>query len=97
MKADQARPVSPDWKDRLVHESLIRPSYLPVSECPDISEPVDAVYTWVNGSDPDFVQSMQETDLGMKTNSLDISPQRYKGLRQNLLPHIFSFSTNSEF
>ena len=97
MKADQARPVSPDWNGRLVHESLIRPSYLPVSECPDMSEPVDAVYTWVNGSDPDFVQSMHETDLGMKTNSLDISPQRYKGLRQNLLPHIFSFSTNSEF
>ena len=45
-----------------------------------MSEPVDVVYTWVNGSDPEFLRSLKETDLGLETNSLDISPQRYKGL-----------------
>ena len=28
--------------------------------CPEISEPVDIVYTWVNGTDPDFLQQVQE-------------------------------------
>ena len=58
-----------------------------MSECPEMSEPVDAVYTWVNGSDPEFLRSLKETDLGSVTHSLDTSPQRYKGLLYN-----FSFS-----
>lgn len=62
------------------NESLIRPSYLPQSECPELNEPVDAVYTWVNGSDPEFLRSLEETDLGLETHSLDTSPQRYQGL-----------------
>ena len=52
-----------------------------MSECQDLNQTVDAVYTWVNGSDPDFLRSMSEIDLGLKTNYLDISLQRYKGLR----------------
>ena len=44
-----------------------------------MSQAVDAVYTWVNGSDPEFLRSLHETDLGLKTNSLDVSPQRYQG------------------
>ena len=67
-----------------VYGSLNRPSYLPQSECSELSEAVDAVYTWVNGSDPEFLRSLEETDLGLETHSLDISPQRYEGLLYRL-------------
>ena len=67
-----------------VYGSLNRPSYLPQSECPELNEPVDAVYTWVNGSDPEFLRSLEETDLGLETHSLDTSPQRYQGLLHGL-------------
>ena len=62
-----------------VHGSLNRPSYLPQSECTESSEPVDAVYTWVNGSDPEFLSAFKKTDLGLETHPLDKSPQRYQG------------------
>ena len=29
-------------------------------KCPEISEPVDIVYTWVNGSNPDFLRQLKE-------------------------------------
>ena len=73
------------------NESLIRPPYLPQSECPELNEPVDAVYTWVNGSDPEFLRSLKETYLGLETHSLDTSPQRYQGLH-----HYLSFSFYNE-
>ena len=28
--------------------------------CPEISEPIDIVYTWVNGTDPVFQDQVQE-------------------------------------
>jgi len=28
--------------------------------CPEISEPIDIVYTWVNGTDPEFLDQVQE-------------------------------------
>ena len=28
--------------------------------CVEASEPIDAVYTWVNGSDPKFLKSLQK-------------------------------------
>jgi len=28
--------------------------------CVGTSEPIDAVYTWVNGSDPSFLQSLKQ-------------------------------------
>ena len=60
-------------------EKYVRPDYLPVSKCPELTEPVDAVYTWVNGSDPDFVNSLKETDLGLKTHKDDTHNQRFAG------------------
>ena len=44
-----------------------------------MSQAVDAVYTWVNGSDPEFLRSLHETDLGLKTSPLDIAPRRFEG------------------
>ena len=67
-----------------VYGSLNRPLYLPQFECSELSEAVDAVYTWVNGSDPEFLRSLEETDLGLETHSLDTSPQRYEGLIYSL-------------
>ena len=29
-------------------------------DCPEISEPIDIVYTWVNGSDPGFQKQLQK-------------------------------------
>ena len=60
-------------------EKNVRPDYLPISECPELTEAVDAVYTWVNGSDPEFLSSFNETDLGMKTHKDDTHNQRYAG------------------
>ena len=60
-------------------EKKVRPDYLPVSKCPELTEAVDAVYTWVNGSDPEFVNSLKETDLGMKTHKDDTHNQRFAG------------------
>ena len=60
-------------------EKKVRPDYLPVSKCPEVTEAVDAVYTWVNGSDPEFVNSLKETDLGMKTHKDDTHNQRFAG------------------
>ena len=44
-----------------------------------MSQAVDAVYTWVNGSDPEFLNSLHETDLGLKTSPLDVAPERFEG------------------
>ena len=67
--------VSPEKKS----EKKVRPDYLPVSKCPDMTEAVDAVYTWVNGSDPEFVNTLKETDLGLKTHKDDTHNQRFAG------------------
>ena len=44
--------------------------------------PVDVVYTWVNGSDPTFVNSLKHTDLGMKSNKDDTKAQRFADFNQ---------------
>ena len=38
------------------------PNFYPASpiHCPEISEPIDIVYTWVNGTDPDFQEKVQQ-------------------------------------
>ena len=46
------------------------------------SFPVDVVYTWVNGSDPAFVNSLKHTDLGMKSNKDDTKAQRFADFNQ---------------
>ena len=66
------------------HRFPKRSSNLPVSKCPELNQPVDAVYTWVNGSDSNFLRSMAENDLGLKTHKVDLAPQRYQGLSYTL-------------
>ena len=57
-----------------------RPEHLPKSDCPKLDEPVDAVYTWVNGSDPDFKSSLEGTKFEMKAPSKeDMHNQRFEG------------------
>ena len=57
-----------------------RPDYLPKSDCQEMNEPVDAVYTWVNGSDPDFRNSLKGTKFEMKVpNNEDMHNQRFEG------------------
>ena len=54
-------------KTELCADNLLdRP--LPGRPCP--REPIDAVYTWVNGSDPEFQQQLKEilAKLGVKTS-----------------------------
>ena len=45
----------------------------------DSDDAVDAVYTWVNGSDIDFQKLLAQTDVGTKTNALDMAPRRFTG------------------
>jgi len=60
-----------------------RPDHLPKSDCPKLNEPVDAVYTWVNGSDPDFQSSLKGTQFEMKAPSKeDMHNQRFQDFNQ---------------
>ena len=62
-----------------------RPDHLPKSDCPKLDEPVDAVYTWVNGSDPEFKSSLEGTKFEMKVPSKeDMHNQRFEGIFQIL-------------
>ena len=36
---------------------------LPIQYCPEITEPIDIVYTWVNGTDPDFQDTIHQFKL----------------------------------
>lgn len=45
------------------------------SSCP-YHDPVDVVYTWVNGSDPVFIENLNAFLKG-KNSSFDSSKQRY--------------------
>ena len=74
-KTENSVIASPEKKS----EKKVRPDYLPVSKCPEMTEAVDAVYTWVNGSDPEFVNTMKETDLGLETHKDDTHNQRFAG------------------
>ena len=38
-------------------------------ECGQFSEPVDVVYTWVNGSDPEFIKNIETLKIDKKTSS----------------------------
>ena len=49
-----------------------------------VVESVDAVYTWVNGSDADFKRSYNESDLGMKSNPNDTGKGRFTDMNQML-------------
>ena len=35
---------------------------------PDVG-PIDVVYTWVNGSDPEFIKNIETLKIGKKTSS----------------------------
>ena len=51
---------------------------IPKSKCKQMNEPVDAVYTWVNGSDPEFIKSLEEFQT---TNfHQDMVNHRFEGL-----------------
>jgi len=55
------------------------------SSCPSPPpSPVDAVYTWVNGSDPNFQTVFKSTDLGAKTHKDDVKAQRFEDFNQLL-------------
>ena len=43
-----------------------------------MNEPVDAVYTWVNGSDPDFIKSLKK--FQMNNFYKDMDNHRFEGL-----------------
>ena len=79
--ADQVKSPEklPEKSQVKSQEEYVRPDYLPVSKCPELTEAVDAVYTWVNGSDPEFVNLLKETDLGLKTHKDDTHNQRFAG------------------
>ena len=49
-------------------------------KCPEISEPVDIVYTWVNGSDPDFLRQLQEFKANEgKSKTRELVSNRFHG------------------
>ena len=63
-----------------IHPKVPRPDYLPKSDCPEMNEPVDAVYTWVNGSDPEFLSALEGTTFETKVpNKEDMHNQRFEG------------------
>ena len=68
----------------LILETLFQeniPKEIPKSKCKKMSEDVDAVYTWVNGSDPDFVKSLEEFQMGTNDNlNKDMHNHRFEGL-----------------
>ena len=43
--------------------------------CADFNEPIDVVYTWVNGSDPDFIQQIRKYRPDHETKAAS----RYRG------------------
>ena len=49
------------------------------SDCDPPPHSVDIVYTWVNGSDPNFKSVFKKTDLGQKSHEADVNPQRFAG------------------
>ena len=67
----------------LILETLFQeniPKEIPKSKCKKMSEDVDAVYTWVNGSDPDFVKALEEFQMGTNDNlNKDMHNHRFEG------------------
>ena len=49
------------------------------SDCKPPPHPIDVVYTWVNGSDPNFLSVFSKTDLGPETHKDDVKAQRFEG------------------
>ena len=72
-----------DLRKHWIHPKPTNPpraDHLPKSDCPPLDEYVDAVYTWVNGSDPDFKSSLEGTKFEMKVpNKEDMHNQRFEG------------------
>ena len=64
-----------------VRSSLVTTSTVPVKP---VVESVDAVYTWVNGSDADFIRSYNESHLGIKSNPDDTGKGRFTDMNQML-------------
>lgn len=62
--------------DTLFLENI--PKKIPKSKCKQMNEPVDAVYTWVNGSDPDFIKSLEK--FQMNNVHKDMDNHRFEGL-----------------
>ena len=61
-----------------LHSQMIHPAS-PI-HCPEISEPIDIVYTWVNGSDPDFLQQVQEFKAKIgKPKDRELVSRRFHG------------------
>ena len=50
------------------------------SKCDPIGQPIDVVFTWVNGSDPEFQQQLKsQTGSLVKTHVDDLKAQRFEG------------------
>jgi len=48
----------------------------------ETQEEIDVVFTWVNGSDPTFVEDLKKSDLGSKTHKDDTKQQRFEDFNQ---------------
>ena len=46
--------------------------------------PIDAVYTWVNGSDPDFLEALSSQDKSNSSTSEDTNSNRFADYDQLL-------------
>ena len=64
-------------QDTAKEEALKHP--IGESDCKPPPHPIDVVYTWVNGSDPNFQSVFSQTDLGLKTHKDDVKAQRFEG------------------
>ena len=60
----------------LVEKDNTSQKFSPVSKFVDFNEPVDAVYTWVNGSDIEFIKSLKT-----ETKAVDPGGRRFTGTK----------------
>ena len=49
--------------ETILGQSNTKNPALPTKYCSEINEPIDIVYTWVNGSDPDFQDTIHQFKL----------------------------------
>ena len=48
-------------------------------DCPEITEPIDIVYTWVNGSDPDFQEQLENFKAKEGKPEKELDSRRFHG------------------
>jgi len=52
--------VLSQWRIINSWDDPVESFFFPDIPCKNLSEPIDAVYTWVNGSDPEFISSIRK-------------------------------------